>query len=69
VSANLIFGITSLIVAPPAIGLLMEYIRDYRYSFIFSGLGNFLAFVACIALFRQWRQLGGDKGYQAPSVG
>ncbi|MBX3749704.1 MAG: MFS transporter [Opitutaceae bacterium] len=69
VSANLIFGITSLIVAPPAIGLLMEYIRDYRYSFLFSGLSNFCAFLACIALFLQWRQLGGDKGYQAPSVG
>lgn len=69
VSANLIFGITSLIIAPPAIGLLMEYLRDYRYSFLISGLSNVFACLACYALFRHWRGLGGDKAFQAPPVG
>jgi len=66
VSANLIFGITSLILAPPAIGLLMEYIRDYRYAYLFSGLSNVLALLACFALFRHWRKLGGDAGFTPP---
>ena len=66
VSANAIFGITSLIIAPPLVGLLLEVIRDYRYVFIFSGLCTAIAFVACVALFRQWQGYGGDRSYAPP---
>ena len=68
VSANAIFGIISLVVAPPIVGLLMESIRDYRYVFIFCGICTTITFVACIALFLQWRKLGGDLHYTPPNT-
>ncbi len=68
VSANAIFGITSLVIAPPIVGLLLESIRDYRYVFIFSGVCTTITLVACVTLFRQWRKLGGDQHYTPPET-
>jgi Na+/melibiose symporter-like transporter len=69
VSANIIFGITSLVIAPPLMGLLLQWIRDYRYAFLISGLSNIAAFIACVFLYLQWKGLGGDQDYRPPAVG
>jgi hypothetical protein len=66
VSANLIFGMVGLIFAPPLVGALLETLRDYRYAFAMCGGLNALALIALIALHRQWRNLGGAKGYLPP---
>ncbi|MBP6508667.1 MAG: MFS transporter, partial [Opitutaceae bacterium] len=69
VSANVIFGISSLIFAPPLVGWLLSELRNYRYVFLFSGFGNLCAFIACITLYLQWKRIGGDKNYRPPAVG
>lgn len=68
-SANGILGITSLIVAPPLVGRLLEVIRDYRYIYLLCGLCTALSMLASWALYRQWRKLGGDSGYAPPETG
>ena len=50
-------------------GLLLQWIRDYRYAFLISGLSNVAAFIACVFLYLQWKRLGGDRAYQPPAVG
>lgn len=69
VSANLIFGMVGLILTPPVIGALMEWLRDYRYAFALCGALNVLAFAALLGLHHQWQKLGGAKGYVPPEVG
>lgn len=68
-SANQTFGYVSLIIGPPICGLLLGHLRDYRYVFIFCGLCTTATFVALIALYVQWKRLGGDKGFTPPIVG
>ncbi len=68
-SANQTFGYISLIVAPPLCGWLLGTIRDYRYLFILCGAFTAMALVSLIALFLQWRRLGGDRGFEPPPVG
>ena len=65
-SANQTFGYISLIATPPLCGLLLGVVRDYRYIFIFCGVLTALAFVALVLLYRQWKNLGGEQGFQPP---
>ncbi len=69
VSANLIFGVSGLIIAPPLIGALFELIRDYRYLYLISGLFTVCGALASYTLYRQWKTLGGDLHYVPPEVG
>ncbi len=69
VGANAIFGISSLIIAPPLVGMLLGVIRDYRYIYVLSGLCTVLALIATWTLFLQWKKLGGDKHFTPPEVG
>jgi MFS family permease len=66
VSANLIYGMVGLILAPPVIGWLLQRIGDYRYVFIFCGVLTALAFMALLTLYAQWKKLGGDKDFAPP---
>lgn len=68
-SANQAFGYVSLIIGPPICGFLLGQLRDYRYVFLFCGLCTTATFVALIALFLQWKRLGGDKKFTPPAVG
>lgn len=68
VGANLLFGISSLIVAPLVVGELFELIRDYRYLFIISGLFTTFGTLATYTLYRQWKTLGGDRDFVPPDV-
>lgn len=68
VSANGIFGQTSLIVAPTLVGVLLEQIRDYRYTFVMCGVCMAGALVACCSVFLQWRRLGGDESFTPPET-
>lgn len=65
-SANSTIGLTTLVLSPPLFGWLLETIRDYRYIFVFSGICMFLALVACVTLFLQWKKLGGDRSFVPP---
>lgn len=66
VSANLIFGMVGLIFAPPIVGALLGALRDYRLVFILCGILNIFASIALIALYQQWKKLGGDKSFAPP---
>ncbi len=68
-SANGIFGITSLIIAPPLVGKLLEVIRDYRYIYLLCGLCTALSMLASWTLYLQWKKHGGDAGYTPPETG
>ncbi len=66
VSANLIFGMVGLIFSPPLIGWLLQHIADYRYIFIFCGTLTALSFLALLALYAQWKKLGGELHFTPP---
>jgi maltose/moltooligosaccharide transporter len=66
ISANLIFGMIGLIVAPPIVGRLLESIADYRYVFAFCGVLTSLALAALLLLRWQWQQLGGALHFTPP---
>lgn len=66
VSANLIFGMVGMIFMPPIIGALLEWLRDYRYVWVFCGILNVLAAAALITLRWQWHRLGGDQSFTPP---
>ncbi|HND62693.1 MAG TPA: MFS transporter [Opitutaceae bacterium] len=69
VSANLIFGMIGLIFAPPLVGWVLEWLADYRYSFMLCGACCALSFVAMAALQVQWQRLGGEEGFVPPDPG
>ena len=66
VSANLIFGMVGLVIAPPIVGRLLQSIADYRYVFIFCGVLTSLSLVALLLLHAQWKKLGGVRGFTPP---
>lgn len=66
IAANGVFGITSLIGAPLLVGLVLDAIRDYRYIYLMCAICTGLATIANVALYRQWRRLGGDAGFTPP---
>jgi MFS family permease len=55
-----------LTLAPPLVGWLLQRIGDYRHVFLFCGVLASLALVALIALFAQWKKLGGDLHFTPP---
>lgn len=68
-SANGILGITSLIIAPPLVGKLLEMLRDYRYIYLLCGFCTVMCMLASWVLYTQWKKLGGDTGYAPPETG
>jgi len=66
VSANLIFGMIGLVFAPPFVGALMQWIADYRYSFLFCGVSCTLSLAALLVLQAQWEKYGGARNYVPP---
>lgn len=65
-SANTIVFHFGLILSPILSGWLLEFIKDYRFMFIWAG-GMALAGTAItVSLYRQWLKLGGDKNYSPP---
>jgi MFS family permease len=66
VSANYIFGMVGQVLAPPIVGMLMQRIADYRYSFFLSGVLNTLALIALYVFYLQWKRLGGEKSFTPP---
>ncbi len=67
-SANGVFGIISLIMAPPLVGRLMDAIRDYRYVYLLCAFCTALAMLASWTLYLQWKKLGGDADYTPPDT-
>ncbi|MDB6095333.1 MAG: hypothetical protein JWM32_2895 [Verrucomicrobia bacterium] len=67
-SANQAFGYMSVIIGPPLCGWFLGTVRDYRYIFILCGACTTMTLVTLIALFIQWKKLGGDKGFRPPVV-
>ncbi len=68
ISANSIFGIISLIIAPPLVGWLLDAIRDYRFVYLLCAFCTAMAMFVSWTLFLQWRKLGGDTGYTPPDT-
>lgn len=65
-SANQTFGYLSLILFPPVCGWMLSTVRDYRLIFILCGICTSLSCISLILLYRQWKQLGGDRGFKPP---
>jgi len=68
VSANQIFGFSGVILAPVLCGWLIEYLRDYRFLFIWCGACCAAGFVLCLLVLSEWKKLGGDKNYRPIEV-
>ena len=41
---------------------------NFRYAFLWTGVGFILYQVTLLAIYREWKKLGGDEGYVAPEV-
>ena len=67
-SANQLFFSLGLVVAPFLCGWLMDWLKDYRYLYFWSGTSAALAMISAISLYRHWKRLGGDKGYIPPET-
>ena len=65
-SANQLFFSAGLIASPFLCGCVMDYVKDYRYLYIWSATSAFIAMVFAFALYRHWKRLGGDTHYAAP---
>jgi hypothetical protein len=68
VSANQIFGFSGVILAPVLCGWLIEFLRDYRFLFIWCGACCAAGFVLCLLVMSEWKNLGGDKDYRPIEV-
>ncbi|MBC2594418.1 MFS transporter [Ruficoccus amylovorans] len=67
-SANSVIFQAGLALSPILCGALLEGIRDYRYVFIWSAAFSLVGAIFGVALFRQWKQLGGDEHYTPPET-
>ena len=67
-TANQIFGFAGVALAPVLCAKLLEYVKDYRYIYVWCGTCTLLGFIMCIFLYRHWVRLGGDHHYTPPSA-
>jgi len=65
-TANQIFGFVGVALAPVLCGGLLEFVKDYRFIYIWCGTCTLGGFVMCSFLYRHWMRLGGDHGYKPP---
>ena len=68
-TANQIFGFSGVVLAPVLCGWMIQQVKDYRFIFIWCGVCTTLSLVMCVLLYRQWKQLGGDRAYVPPVTG
>jgi len=66
-TANQIFGFAGVALAPVLCGRLLEWVKDYRFIYIWCGSFTLIGFFMCILLYRHWCRLGGDTSFQPPS--
>lgn len=65
-AAGLIAAVFNMVLGP-VLGAVMDGLgRDYRYTFLASGVIGLLAALSGGVLYRRWRALGGDAHYVAP---
>jgi MFS family permease len=65
-TANQIFGFVGVALAPVLCGGLLEFVKDYRFVYVWCGTCTLGGFVMCSFLYRHWMRLGGDHGYRPP---
>ena len=65
-TANQIFGFAGVALAPVLCGSLLEFVKDYRYIYVWCGGCTLLGCVMCVFLYRHWKRLGGDNDYRPP---
>jgi hypothetical protein len=42
--------------------------QNYRYAYLWSGFFYIASLVCLLVVYRYWKKLGGDKGYQPPAT-
>jgi Na+/melibiose symporter-like transporter len=67
-TANQIVGFCGNVFAPVMCGWLIQQVQDYRFVFIWSGSCTLMSFSMCVLLYRQWKRMGGESGYQPPEA-
>lgn len=50
----------------PLCGLLFDFIKDYRYVWLWPVFFHFAAGLAAWLVYRKWKEMGGKTGYKAP---
>jgi MFS family permease len=65
-TANQIFGFAGVALAPVLCGGLLEFVKDYRYIYVWCGGCTLAGCVMCVFLYRHWKRLGGDTDYRPP---
>lgn len=66
-TANQIFGVSGLIVAPVLCGRMLDVFNSYRLVYLWAGVCSLAGLIASILLYRHWCRLGGDAGYVPPT--
>ncbi len=67
-TANQMVGFCGNVFAPVICGWIIQQVADYRFVFIWSGVCTTMSFIMCVLLYRQWKQMGGEQGYQPPET-
>ena len=68
-SANQLFFSVGLVGAPFLCGQLLDFVKDYRVLFLWSGVCASISAAFTLSVFHHWKQLGGDAGYVPPMPG
>lgn len=50
----------------PLCGLFFDWVRDYRYVFLWPVVFQWIGAVAAWSVYRKWSAMGGKEGYRAP---
>lgn len=65
-SASALISALVSIVAAPLCGLLFDWLKVYRYWYLWYATFQFLAFLCLCRVYRYWKQYGGPDRYQPP---
>jgi MFS family permease len=66
-SAQAMFQAFILIIANYGGGLMIDWIGDYRFIFIWDAIFTSIALIAIIFVYVGWKKYGGQKAYVAPA--
>jgi MFS family permease len=50
----------------PLCGWLFDFVKDYRFVWLWPVFFHFGAAIAAWLVYRKWKSMGGETGYKAP---
>ena len=68
-SANVMIWQLSWALAAVLCGWFLDWVKDYRYLMLWFSFFTAVSFVMTLIVYRDWKNLGGDEGYEPPLPG